>query len=318
MAKILVVDDVAHNRELLSAMLRVAGYDVVTAANGQEALDKVSTELPDLIILDDRMTWLTGCEVCAQLKNQEATRLIPVIILVSSDGMKDKVRALEAGCDDVLTKPVHQGELLARVGSLVKAKRLNEELIDMERLLVVLANAIEAKDLYTKGHVERVVLYATSFAQKLGLSPYQEKCLRRAAVLHDVGKIGIEESILLKKGPLTSTEWEKMKRHPLLGERIVQPLGRDGQVLDMIRHHHERYDGTGYPDGLVGAAISLGARILAVADSFDAITSDRPYRSRLTLAQALQELERVKGKQLDPVLVLAFVALAEDGGWGLP
>jgi putative two-component system response regulator len=309
-AKILVVDDARRNVELMQAMLTLAGYEVLVACDGEQALQMISQQPPDLILLDAMMPKLNGYEICARLKANDETRLIPVILIISPRGVEGKIRAIEAGSDDLLEKPVSRVELLARVKSLVQTKRLNDELVSLENAILALAIAIEAKDPYTEGHVERVSAYTLSLASEIGLYQREQRLLRKGSILHDVGKIGVKESVLLKRGTLSQEEFEHLKIHPVIGERICQPL-RSRLISDLVRHHHERYDGKGYPDGLAGEKIPLAARIMAIADAYDALTTERPYRRRLSVEEALAVLKEEAGKQFDAGLVSIFIELVE-------
>ena len=298
---------------MIQALLSVAGYHVVTASNGEEALVMVEQESPDLILIDAMMPKMDGFEVCAVLKSKEETRLIPVVMVTPVEETEHKIRGFEAGVDDFLHRPINSVELLARVRCLVRTKRLNDELVNVENAIIALATAIEAKDPYTEGHVDRVANYALILGKEAGLAPWELQALRKAAILHDVGKIGIDESILLKPGSLTEEEFNQLKTHSVIGERICRPLGQDRLILEVIRHHHERYDGKGYPDGLAGEDIPIAARIMAVVDAYDALTSDRPYRARRSQEQAVEILKQEAGKQFDPKLATAFVSLLETG-----
>lgn len=309
----MVVDRCQENLRFIQALLNVAGYEVVTASNGEEALDKVEKESPDLVLLDVMIPKTDGFEVCARLKDREETRLIPVVLITPDRELKYKIRGFEAGVDGLLHRPINTAEFLAMVRCLVQAKHLNDELISVENTILALATAIEAKDPYTEGHIDRVAHYATSLAKEVGLSLEEQQLIRKAATLHDVGKIGVSESILNKPRRLTKKEFDRVKIHPIVGERICQPLRQDKLILMVVRHHHERYDGKGYPDGLAGEEIPLAARIMAVVDTYDALTSDRPYRGRLTPEEALRVLRGELGKQLDPRLTIAFISMAETG-----
>ncbi len=315
-AKVLAVDDSKENLELIQALLSVAGYEVITASNGEEALIKVEEESPDIILLDAMMPKMNGFEVCALLKRKEETRLIPVILVTPVDESESKVRGFEAGVDDFLHRPINCVEFLARVRSLVRVKRLNDELVNVENTMLALATAIEAKDPYTEGHIKRVASYALSLGKEMGLALWQLQVLRKAAFLHDVGKIGVSETVLLKPGALTKEEFDQLKTHTVVGEKICRPLQQDRLIAEVIRHHHQRYDGKGYPDGLAGEDIPIAARIMAIADAYDALTSDRPYRGRLSQEEALQILREGAGKQFDPKLALAFVSMVETGRLG--
>ena len=312
-AKVLAVDASRENLELIQALLSVDGYQVITASNGAEALVMVEKESPDLILVDATMPKMDGFEVCAVLKSKEETRLIPVVLVTPIEETEHKIRGFEAGVDDFLHRPINSVELLARVKCLVRTKRLNDELVNVENAIIALATAIEAKDPYTEGHVERVASYALILGKEARLAPWELQALRKAAILHDVGKIGVDESILLKPGSLTEEEFNQLKTHSVIGERICRPLGQNRLILEVIRHHHERYDGKGYPDGLAGEDIPIAARIMAVVDAYDALTSDRPYRARRSQEQAVEILKQEAGKQFDPKIATAFISLLETG-----
>lgn len=314
--KVLAVDDSQENLELIQALLSVAGYEVVTASNGEEALVVVEEESPDLILIDATMPKMNGFEVCTLLKSKEETRLLPVLLVTPVQETEYKIRGFEAGVDDFVHRPINSVELLARVRSLVRTKRLNDQLVNVENIILALATAIEAKDPYTEGHVDRVASYALILGRETGLAPWELQLLRKAAILHDVGKIGVNESILLKPGSLSADEFNHMKSHTVIGERICRPLQQDRLILEVIRHHHERYDGKGYPDGLAGEGIPIAARIMAVVDAYDALTSDRPYRGRLSQEQAVQILKQETGKQFDPKIATVFVSMLETGRLG--
>ncbi len=309
--RILVADDGRRNLQMMEALLITAGYDVTTASDGEETLHKIHEHPPDLVLLDVMMPRLDGYQVCARLKGDDKTRLIPVILIAPAEELEDKIRGIEAGSDAFLYRPVTWIELLARVESLLRAKRLNDELVSLENTIIALANAVEAKDPHAEGHIERVAAYASILSSEVRLPRREQQLMRRGAILHDVGKIGVGDSVLLKRGRLTDEEFEQIKIHPLVGEKICQPL-QSRLILDVIRHHHERYDGKGYPDGLSGEDIPIAARIMAIVDTYDALTSDRPYRRRLSQKEALEVLRKEAGKQFDPELVLTFIELVES------
>lgn len=305
--KVLVADDSLSSLERINAILTLVDYQVLIAKDGEEAIQRASSESPDLVLIDAMMPGLSGYEVCQTLKKDGRTRLIPVIIMAPPSHLKYRLRGIEAGCDDFLKKPVNQAELLARARSLINTKRLNEDLVEMGKTVMALANAIEAKDPYTEGHLERVAEYASRLGGLAGLSPRECKLLWRGAILHDVGKIGIRESVLLKEGRLTKKEFEHIKSHTLLGERICQIFNGPGIISQMVRHHHEHWDGKGYPDGLAGEKIPLCARIMSVVDAYDVLTSNRPYRKGVSHKKAQRILGQEAGRQLDPTLVKAFL-----------
>lgn len=291
-ARILVADDSEANRLLLEHWLRKAGYKVITARDGVEALDLLCSEPVDLLVLDVMMPRETGFSVCRTLKSRPETRLIPIILVTALAEIHERIHGIEAGADDYLIKPVNRGELLARVRSLLRMKTFLDELENAETVLFSLAMSIEAKDPYTEGHCERLAELSVALATQLGLSEEHRTALRRAGVVHDIGKVAVPEHILLKPGPLTPEEQAVMRQHPIVGERICQPLKALRPVLPIIRHHHEKMDGSGYPDGLTGRNIPLTARILQTADVYDALTTDRPYRRALSRDAAFAILRK--------------------------
>src|SRR6202171_4479314 len=283
---ILVADDNEANRELLFALLSAEGYWVVCAADGQQALKQVDRDSIDLALLDVVMPHRTGFEVCQAMKSNPETRLIPVVLLTSLNSDHDRIHGIMCGADDFLCKPVNKHELLARVHSLLRLKRFTDELDNAETVLFSLALSIEAKDPYTEGHCDRLSRYSVALGEKLGLPQDLRVALRRGGLVHDIGKLSVPEHILLKPGPLTPEERKIMERHTVIGEEICAPLRSFRHVLPIIRHHHEKQDGSGYPDGLKGAQVPLTARILQITDIYDALTTDRPYRKALPLEKA--------------------------------
>ena len=283
---VLVADDNEANRDLLSALLSAEGYQVICAADGQQALKQVDSDSIDLALLDVVMPRPTGFEVCQAIKSKPETRLIPVVLLTSLNSDSDRIHGIMCGADEFLNKPVNKHELLARVQSLLRLKQFTDELDNAETVLFSLALAIEAKDPYTEGHCDRLSKYSAALAEKLGLPDQLRVALRRGGLIHDIGKLAVPEHILLKPGPLTPEERKIMEQHTVEGERICAPLRSFRNVLPIIRHHHEKQDGSGYPDGLKGEHIPLTARILQVTDIYDALTTDRPYRKALPLDQA--------------------------------
>ena len=304
---VLVVDDENDIRKGLALILRKEGLITVEAENGRKALEMVSESMPDIILLDLMMPEVNGLEVCKSLKNNERTRLIPIIMITAVHEQEEKLKAIHAGADDFLNKPINISELRARVRSLLRMKHLNDMLDRSDTVIASLANAIEAKDKYTEGHNDRVAKYAVELAQILGLSEKDREIVRMAGILHDIGKIGVPDSILNKKGPLTPEEFDKVKTHPEHGERILKPLLSLNEVRNVVLYHHERFDGAGYPSGLKGTDIPIHARIIAIADSFDAMTTDRPYRKAFTVQETILEFEKNAGKMWDPELVRDFI-----------
>lgn len=303
--RIMIVDDEPLNLKLLEAYLTPLGYEVIKAGNGPEALSILSRTEIDLILLDVMMPEMNGFEVCQRIKNSEELRLIPVILVTALDDVENRIEGIEAGADDFLTKPPNKMELIARTRSLIKVKNLNQNMASIEDVLFSLANAVEAKDIYTQGHIKRVSGLAVALGKRMGVSETELEALRIGGSLHDIGKIGIPREVLNKKGPLSTEEWEVMKRHPEYGYNICLPLKRNlKHALDIIRQHHEKMDGSGYPDGLKGDEISLPSRIMAVADIYDALTTNRPYRNAMNKVKALSIIrEEADQGKLDKTVV---------------
>jgi len=260
------------------------------------------------------MPHLNGFEVCAKIKNNPDTYLIPVIMITALSDKQDRLEGIRAGADDFLIRPVDRTELVARVRSLLKLKMRTDELDRAESVLFSLARSIEGKDPYTHGHCERLSEYSVRLGEHLKLSEEQLIALRRAGVVHDVGKIAVPDAILLKPGRLTEEEWKVMREHPVAGERICAPLKSFRLVLPIIRHHHEKLDGSGYPDGLRGDAIPIAARVLQVVDVYDALTTERPYKKAFSAADAIQTMrEEVAKGWWDPHIFEQFERLVRSG-----
>lgn len=309
----LVVDDVEANRLLLEEHLLGLGYAVRQAADGIEALAAVEAREPDLVLLDIDMPRLDGLTLCRQLKADPVRRLIPIVLLTATLDRAMRLAGIEAGADDFLTKPFDSKELLVRCRVLLRDRMLNKGLDAADLVILAFARTVEARDLYTVHHAERVGRFAQEIGRTMGLPAAELEVLYRGGVLHDIGKIAVPDAILLKPGPLDPAEYEVMQRHPEAGERILHPLRSTARHLPIVRQHHEWIDGRGYPDHLVGTQIALGARMAAIADGWDAMTSDRPYRAGLPQDEALRRLEAGAGSQWDGELVEQFVALIHDG-----
>lgn len=309
-ARVLVVDDNEQNLELLDALLTVKGYEIIKARNGAEALKMVEEAPPHIILLDVLMPVMDGYETCRRLKSNEATRFIPVVLITALNGFEDRVMGIEAGADDFISKPFQKTELLARVKSLVRVKNLLNELENAQNVLFSLAIALEFNDPYTHGHSQRVADEGQKLAAFLGLSESEQKIIRYGGIVHDIGKIATDKDVLHKPGPLNSMEFKHIKEHPVVGEKICEPLSFAKPFLPIIRSHHEKFNGKGYPDGLAGNEIPYGVRIIGVVDIFDALTTARPYRKALPKDVAIEVLKReaVKGA-LDPDIVRAFIEI---------
>jgi putative two-component system response regulator len=311
---ILIVDDDARNLKLLEGMLFSVKCELIKATNGIDALSIVEKNNVDLVLLDVMMPEMDGYEVCRQIKSSEATRLIPVVLVTALNDTEARVKGIEVGADDFITKPPNKTELLARTKSLINLKKLNDNLASIEYVLFSLAKTVEAKDEYTQGHVERVSKLAITLGKKMRLSEEEMEALRYGGILHDIGKIGIPGNILNKPGPLSPEEWEVMKNHPVAGYNICLPLKKNlGYALEVIRHHHEKLDGSGYPDGIKDEEISTAARIMAVVDIYDALVTDRPYRKGMPLDKAIEILsEEANNEKLDPMVVNYLIEIVGD------
>ena len=288
---ILVADDQASNRELLKELLSGEGFEVITVPDGRTVLEELGRVRTDLVLLDVLMPDLSGLEVCERIKANPETYLIPVILVTSLSDKRDRINGIKVGADDFLSRPVDRTELLARVRSLLKLKLRTDELERAETVLFTLARSIEGKDPYTLGHCERLAEYSARLGEQIGLSEEQLTALRRGGVVHDIGKIAVPDSILLKPSKLSEEEWKLVREHPVVGERICAPLKSFRWVLPIIRHHHEKFDGSGYPDGLRGQSIPITARALQIVDVYDALTTKRSYKRAFSSTEALKTMK---------------------------
>ena len=310
----MVADDQAANRELLEELLTAQGCKVIAVPDGAAAVEQLTRTQVDLVLLDVMMPHLNGFEVCKKIKNDPDTYLIPVIMITALSDKQDRLEGIKVGADDFLTRPVDRTELLARVRSLLKLKQRTDELERAESVLFSLARSIEGKDPCTHGHCERLAEYSARLGEQLELSEDQITALRRGGVVHDVGKIAVPDAILLKPGRLTPDEWTIIREHSAVGERICAPLKSFRFVLPIIRHHHEKLDGSGYPDGLRGDAIPVTARVLQIVDVYDALTTDRPYKKAFSVTDALQTMkEEVAKGWWDPHIFDQFERLVRIG-----
>lgn len=314
-AHILVVDDLPANTRVLEALLTRDGYRVTVAEDGEQALEIVARERPDLVLLDILMPKMDGYEVCRQLKSDPLTRLIPVVLVTGLTDTDSRVRGLEVGADDFMAKPFIVPEMRARVASLLRIKRYTDALDSAESVILSLAMTIEARDLATKGHCQRLAHYAVALGERIGLSDDDIDTLRVGGYLHDIGKVGIPDRVLLKDGKLDTDEYDLMKSHTLIGDRLCAELRLLKRIRPIVRHHHEHLDGSGYPDGLVGDEVPLLAQIMGVVDVFDAITTSRPYKPALAMEEAcavLRDEVRLGWRRAD--LVEPFVQLLVERG----
>lgn len=311
---VLVVEDDAANRVLLTRLLERAGYRPVTADDGPSGLAAAFELAPDVVLLDVVLPGMDGLEICRRLRADPRTVALPVVLLTGRTSVDDVVAGLDAGADDFLSKPFHEAELLARLRS---ARRLGFVMAEMEGaqgVVAALANAVEAKDSMTEHHCQRLAGLAHMLATATNLHPSSIKGVVFGALLHDIGKIGVSDLILKKPGVLTEEEWVEMRRHPIIGEQICRPLQSSREFAPIVRHHHERWDGAGYPDRLKGDEIPIGARIVSLVDAFDAMVHDRPYRRARPLDSVVAELSADAGRQFDPELVECFAGMIDEEG----
>ena len=338
--KILVVDDEKQNLKLIETILLPLKYQVRLAADGEEALQKISEETPDLVLLDIMMPKMDGFEVARRLKKEDATKIIPIVMVTSLGELEDKVKALEAGADDFLVKPVDSVELKARIKSLLKVKAYNDTIRDYQKSLETevnrktselraayeqikavtfetinkLSKAAEYLDDSTATHLQRISRYAEVIAKELKLDQETVESILYASPMHDVGKIGIPDHILMKPGKLTPEEWEIMKTHTVIGGKILE--GSEQKLIRMAETialtHHEKWDGTGYPKGMKGPEIPVVGRITAIADVFDALTSRRPYKEAFSFSKSLLIIKESRGTHFDPEIVDVFLGLETE------
>jgi putative two-component system response regulator len=309
-ADILVADDDETSVRFLRRLLSREGHRVSVVSTVEAALDTCEHDAPDIVLVDLVEPRGHGFDLVRRLKNQHATRFIPIVIVTSQSDRRDRLRGIEAGCDDFLVKPFDSAELHARIQSLVRLKRYTDDLESAEAVIMGMGATIEARDPLTNGHCQRLAYYATRLGVALNLDPEDLAALERGGFLHDIGKIAVPDAVLLKGGQLDPHESRVMQKHPIVGDDLCSGLRSLSKVRPIVRHHHERLDGTGYPDGLRNGEVPLLAQIVSVVDVFDALTTQRPYRAAQTPEEAFQVLsdEAAKGWR-DRVLVDAFVSV---------
>ena len=313
---LLIVEDNHDLRNGLKDILTFEGFTVLSAGNGREGLNQLNAVWPDLIISDITMPEMDGYQFYEAVRARPEGVMVPFIFLTARGERDDVMRGKQMGAEDYLIKPVTRTELVAAVESrLTRFRQIQVAQLEQayQLALTALANGIEVRDHYTRGHVERVTAYALSLAEQLGWSGKRLDGLRYGAILHDIGKIFIKEDMLKKNGKLTPDERVEMMRHPIHGAEMVRDIPYLAAAIPVIRHHHERWDGTGYPDGLKGEGIPPDARIIAVADVFDAMTTDRPYHQADPVEKAREYIVSASGAHFDPLVVNAFLKLLESG-----
>jgi len=312
---ILVVDDSHIIRTIVENGLCQAGFQVITAVNGKEALDVISENKPDLILSDIAMPLMDGFELCREIQLDESLRLSPFVVMSTNSERGHMKRMLEIGAAAYIVKPFNIDQLVFLIEKILSDHFMlllkEKERLDIERSAMLssitsLSTALEARDAYTRGHSEAVARIITGMIKLTGASDHDIENAIIAGKLHDIGKIGVRDSVLLKPGKLTDDEYEQIKKHPTIGRDILKSVPSLSNVIDIVYHHHERFDGNGYPENLKGSAIPLWARITAVADTYHALTSNRPYRKGMTDEKAFQILNDIKGSQLCPDCVELF------------
>jgi len=311
-ARILVVDDDEQVRYLLRYLLSHDGYLVEDASSGAEALEKVAATSPEVVLLDLNLSGRTSHDVIETLRDDPRTRFVPIVMITGGGQRRDKLDAINAGITDFLTKPFDGEELLARIRTLVRLKRFTDVFEEAREVIIALAAAIDQRDPYTAGHSERVSYYAEMLGAAVGVSSEEREVLRYGGLFHDIGKIAIRDDILLKPGKLTPEEYREIQRHPVAGRDLLKNMRTLESAMPVVYHHHERYDGSGYPEGLKGESIPLLARVASIADVYDALTTKRPYRDALTRAEALELMaDECKKGWHDPTLFDLFLGLIE-------
>jgi len=305
--KILVIEDLEHINKLICSYLENEGYEVYSAPNGKEGLKIFGKHTHDLVITDVVMPETNGYEVCRSIKSSERTRLIPVVLLTSLDDNESYIKGMDVGADDFLIKPINKFLFLARINSLLRVKKLNDKLDNSWNLLFSLARVVEAKDKTTEDHTQRVGSLAKRFGEYLNLSEEESDTLFKGGVLHDIGKIGIPDNILNKTGKLTPAEYTLMKKHTTIGKEICEPLQSMNDIIDIVLYHHEKWDGSGYPQRLKGKKIPLFAQIVSISDVYDAISSHRQYRKSMNKKEAIDYVISESNKSFDAKLVDIFI-----------
>jgi putative two-component system response regulator len=314
-ATILVVDDELEVRETLADCLTAYGYRLVTAVSAKAALGILERSAVDLILTDVHMPGMSGVELCARLKGEPRFQLTPIVLLTAHADLETRVAGLAAGADDFFAKPVEFLELRTRVAVLLRIKDLLDQLERAENVITTLGTTIEARDPYTAGHCQRLARYAVALGRALGVDEAMLKALWLGGFLHDLGKVAVPDRILLKPGSLDPDERSTIQLHPVVGAEMVQSMQTLAGVRPIIRHHHERFDGSGYPDGLRGEATPLGARIMEVVDVYDALRTARPYKPALPHQQAVDILlQETEAGAWDPQIVATFIGILNTLG----
>lgn len=310
--RVVVAGPSADAREYIATILRDEPVHIVDAADGQKVIELARANSADLVLMDSRMPGIDGLEVTRAIRRTIENRLLPIVLISGHDDVANRVAALDAGADDFLTRPLEPSEVLARLRSLLRLKSIYDRREDARQVIFSLAKAAEAKDLFTLEHAERVADNSADLGRRIRLASDVVAQIRFGALIHDIGKLAVPDRVLNKPGPLTPEEFELVKTHPVVGAEIVTPLAAQRHLSAIVRNHHERYDGNGYPDRLAAEAIPLAARIVAVCDAFDAMTNQRPYRVAMPHSEALANLKAGRDTQWDRQLVDEFIAMQQQ------
>lgn len=297
--KILVVDDEITQRKMIGEILassQTHHYQITEATNGQEALEKLKADSFDAVLLDKRMPVMDGDELCRHIRELPDKQFLPIVMVTGTNSMEELARSFTAGANDFVRKPYSPLELTTRLNAAVRTKRLTDQLDGAESLLFALARMVEAKDETTGDHCTRLAHIGVVFGTELGLSDDELNAMRRGGVLHDIGKLGIPDSILLKQASLSAEEWVVMRQHTTIGAKLCEGLTTMRMVVPIILHHHERWDGSGYPHGLSGQSIPLLARVFQIIDIYDALAAVRPYKAAFTLEQIIEVFRKETDK----------------------
>jgi putative two-component system response regulator len=309
---VLVIDDDEHVRNLIVRLLKPMGHFVMEAGSAEEAHEKLLAVSPDLVLLDMQLPGRSGHEVLAEIRAEPRTRLIPVVMITGAATHDAKLKAIQAGVTDFIAKPFSAEELAARVRALLELKFVTDALEDAEQVIISLARTIDARDRYTYGHSARVSLYAGLLGERIGLGDRALAIVQRGGLFHDFGKIAVRDAVLLKPAKLTAEEYSEIQRHPREGRDLLRNMKTLSHAMAVVYHHHERMDGSGYPDGLSGEAIPITARVTTIADVFDALTTARVYRGALSRQEALRIMtEEARKGWWDGRILNEFLAVLE-------
>ncbi len=311
--KVLIVDDDAAQRDLQKDILCHPVFTSVEVENGEDALEMLKKDKFDVVLMDKTLPGINGDETCRRIRQELNLTLLPVIIVTGHHAYQNIITSMQAGANDYIRKPYEINELTSRVKNFASNKRLTDNLDSADNMLFTIARMVEKRDKNTHNHCERVSYMTEAFARYLNLNLDERVALRKAGILHDIGKISLPDSILLKKGKLNEGEWQNMRQHPLIGEHLLKDLKSMKDVIPIVRSHHERWDGSGYPDGLVGEDIPFLARVFQFIDIYDALANERSYKEAFPLKKVIEIFEdETKKGLLDPELSRFFLDILNN------